>query len=452
MYAIFFKHILNPFFENILKRRKSLAYRKLLEKSQWQTREELSALQWESLQKLLIHANAHVPFWRSRFEQMKITPDQIKSYEDFLKIPLTERSDIKQHKPEMLAENYKGKTWTKHTGGSTGAPLEIDYTPESFDWRVATSKRGYGWAGCEDGMKQFYLWGVPLEKQSTVLRLKEKFYYRLFRQKYFNCYVFDNEIKAKCIEEINRYKPEIIIGYTNPVCSLSEYVNKHGGLTHQPKAIISAAEKLHDYQREIIESAFGAKVFNTYGSREFMLIASECEEHEGLHVNVENLLVEILDKEGKPVRAGAEGELVITDLHNYGMPFIRYKVGDLAVASSEKSCLCKRGLPLIKDISGRTLDVIRTSDGKELPGEFFIRVMREHKGVDRFRVVQKNINSLIIEIIKNDQFDDNQFNLIQKNIKAFTGEQMQLTINFVNELPLTKTGKFRVTVSRLGDI
>ena len=164
------------------------------------------------------------------------------------------------------------------------------------------------------------------------------------------------------------------------------------------QGVICAAEKVLPFQREVMERVFGCPVFNTYGSREFMLIASECEKHEGLHVNVENLIVEIVKEDGTYAREGETGRIIITDLHNYGMPFIRYEIGDLAVFT-ERRCSCGRGLPIIEDVVGRSLDMIKTPEGKIVPGEFFPHLMKEFKEILKFQVIQETLENLRIRMV-----------------------------------------------------
>src|SRR5207237_1415571 len=129
------------------------------------------------------------------------------------------------------------------------------------------------------------------------------------------------------------------------------------------------------------------RVFETYGSREFMLMAAECDRHEGLHLTQEHLLVEVLNDDGTPTPPGQEGNLAVTDLYNYGMPFIRYLNGDRATAGWD-TCSCGRGLPLMKPVLGRVLDVLCTPDGRRVSGEFFPHLMKDFAAVRRFQVVQ----------------------------------------------------------------
>ncbi len=441
--------IVNTFYETKIKQRKMLEYRAILEKSQWWSAEELRRHQYESVQQLLTHAQEHVPYWQGTFKHLGLTPRDIKTLDDIRKLPITDKNDIRAHKEQMIADNWRGKTWTKSTGGSTGVPLELDYTPESYDWRVACSRRGYSWAhGCEDGKKQGYIWGVGIGKQSFFKKIKQELHHSFLGQRYFNCFEFDAVNMELCLRSLNKFKPEYIIGYTNPLYEFSKFIQRTGELSFTPKAVISAAEKLHPFQRETIQSVFNCPAFNTYGSREFMLIAAECEKHEGLHVSMENLLVEVIKEDGSPASPGEAGDLVITDLHNFGMPFIRYRIGDMAIASYHQ-CSCGRGLAVLADVVGRTLDIIRTPDGRNVPGEFFPHLMKEFKGIERFQVIQDKLDHVEIKIIKNDLFTDAELKFMQSEILRTVGTGMRIDYTFVSDIPLTKTGKFRVTISQL---
>ena len=285
---------INQFYETCVKQRKILEHRGVLEGSQWWTIEKLREFQFKELRKLLNHAYAQVPYWKGVFDKLGLQPSDIKTFEDVRKLPIIDKDIIRAHYDDLIANNYRGKTWRKSTGGSTGQPLHFEYTPDSYDWRVAASKRGYSWAGCEDGIKQAYIWGVAIGKTPFFRKLKERIHHSFLRQKYYNCFGFTKEKMAETLRDMNRFKPEFIVGYTNPLYEFAKYVEKAGTLKFRPRSIISAAEKLHEFQREKIRAVFGCPVFNTYGSREFMLIASECEVHKGLHINIENLFVEII--------------------------------------------------------------------------------------------------------------------------------------------------------------
>jgi phenylacetate-CoA ligase len=439
-----------PLYEQVYKRRRIAQRRRFLEQSQWWPREKLLEFQWRELTTLLAHAWQQVPYWKSTLDRAGIVPSALRSYEDFLRVPITEKAHIRQYEDQMIARDYRGKTWVKATAGSTGEPLRLHYTPESYDWRVAISRRGYSWAGYEEGMRQLSIWGVfAIGKRPFYADFKDRFLATIAGRTVVNSLKFDDTTLAECLATVNRTKPDVVVGYANPLYEFAQFVNRHGGLTARPKAAISAAEKIYDYQRLEIERALHCPMFETYGSREFMLIGSECDRKSGLHLSTENLFIEVIKEDGRPAAPGETGDLVITDLHNFGMPFIRYRIGDIAVAS-DVVCPCGRGLPILQQIVGRTLDVIRTRSGQNVPGEFFPHLLKEVKGVRQFQVVQPDLDTLVIRIVKDAAFTDAEEALLRREVGRLFGGTINLAVEFVAAIPLTKAGKLRMTISHVG--
>ncbi|PCJ27293.1 MAG: polysaccharide biosynthesis protein [SAR86 cluster bacterium] len=447
IYKALFKNILYPVYESGIRRRKTLHYLKKLNQNQWMSLDELQALQWGELKKLLNHAYEQSPYYRGLFQTLNIHPDDIKSHSDFLKFPICSREEMVNHNQEMVARNYKDKVSLKTTGGSTGVPVQFALDRNSYEWRTAAAQRGYQWANCEAGQHTLYIWGVDVGNPSFVSRAKNALYHRLFNRTMFNCFNFDDKEMQRCLEFINAKRPTGIVSFTTAIYNLAKYIDDNDLQCASVPSIITGAEKLYDYQRELMEKVFQTKVFNTYGCREVMLIAAECEKHEGLHVTMDNLFVEIL-KDGKPAAPGESGEVVITDLHNYGMPFIRYKNGDIAVQSAE-ACSCGRGLPLIKDIDGRKMDEIVACDGKVVSGGFFPHLLKEIDEIQKFQVIQKTSNNLVIKLVQKQNIKAQQLEFCSAEIKKVLGDEMEIDFQFVDEIPLTPSGKYRVTISEI---
>jgi phenylacetate-CoA ligase len=177
-----------------------------------------------------------------------------------------------------------------------------------------------------------------------------------------------------------------------------------------------------------------------------MLIASECERREGLHVNADHLVVELQRRPDAP--ATEPGEVVITDLFNYGMPFVRYLNGDVATAS-DHVCSCGRGLPLLQRVDGRLLDAIRTPAGHLLPGEFFPHMLKDVPGLVRFQVVQRRLDQLDLSLVRGPGFDEASLAYIRRELAKVVGDSLQLNVHFVDDIPLTPSGKWRVCISEL---
>ncbi len=437
-----------PFFEGTIKKRKTVDLYKTSRTTEFFSHDKLVSLQVSALRNLLNKASKQSTFHRCRFEESGLIPEKMQSINDISTLPIMTKADIRAHYSNII--NWNEQIWTKSTGGSTGEPLHFAYTKESYEWRVAMSKRGYAWAGALPGAKQAYIWGIQLGKIGRMQQMKERLHHFVDRQLYFNSFDFDEQAMYQCLAGLNRFKPAAIIGYTNPLYNLALFIGENSKINFQPQGIICAAEKVHPYQREVIERVFGAKVFNTYGSREFMLIAAECEKHEGLHVSAENLIVEIIKDDGTPAQDGETGRIIVTDLHNYGMPFIRYEIGDLGVATS-KTCSCGRGLPLIADVVGRSLDVIKTPEGKIVPGEFFPHLMKDYPDIIRFQVIQEQLDHLIIKLVPAGELPQLIREKIDHEVRRVVGLTMVIDYQIVSDIPLTATGKYRVTVSKISE-
>lgn len=444
MYAAIYRHLLLPFFDGVIKRRRTLKYWKLAEESQWWTREQLESFQWTALERLLCHAATTCPYYHDDWENRGLTARKLKSWDDFRLWPVISRETIRRHRLVMRT-TLPLPLIAKATGGSTGEPVQFDLNHDSNDRRTAMMYRGYGWAGGAPGSKQLYIWGGAVGRVPAWKRWKATLHHRFDRHLVLNCFEFTHNRMQAHIACWNRYHPEVVVGYTNPLYEFAKYIQQTGQTVKAPNTIIVGAEKLYDFQRDLMQRVFRAPVFETYGSREFMLIGAECERHCGLHLSMENLLVEIVDEDGQPVPPGMEGKVVITDLFNYGMPFVRYDTGDRAIAGFE-NCPCGRGLPLLKQVTGRQLDVLETPDGRKVPGEFFPHLLKEFPSIRRFQVVQRAPDQIVLKLVLNGGFTLADRDLLMREIRKGVGLRVDVKLEFVDDIPLTSAGKHRVVV------
>lgn len=450
-YQKFYEQYYFPFFEAKIKKRNTANLYNDSLRFQWKESSHIFFNQFICLRELLKHAENYCPYYGGIFKNKSIDVVNIQNIFELSNIPILTKDIIKNNFDNIISRKNIHSIWKKSTGGSTGQPLHFAYTKESYEWRVAMSKRGYAWAGALPGAKQAYIWGMQLGELGPLQKIKERLHHYIDRHLYFNCFEFDEKAMANCLARMNRFKPDAIVGYTNPLYNLALFIGDNSKIKFNPEGIVCAAEKVHPYQREVMERVFGAKVFNTYGSREFMLIAAECEKHEGLHISADNLIVEIIKDDGTPAQEGETGRIIVTDLHNYGMPFIRYEIGDLGIATS-RSCSCGRGLPLIADVVGRSLDVIRTPEGRIIPGEFFPHLMKDFVEVARFQVVQEKLDLLIVKIVPDGKLSASSKNIIDVEVRKKVGSAMIVKYEIVSEIPLTATGKYRVTVSNISGV
>lgn len=446
VYENLLRHVVWPAYEGGLRRRDTPRHMRAYEREQWLSQEGIEALQMDRLRSLLDWCWREVPYYRRRWTEIGMQPGDIRSMGDFAKLPVLTKADIRSHADELKARSLKDTLGYKATGGSTGEPLRFGFTRESNDRRIAVMWRGYGWAGSRMGRRTLFLWGGAVGSPSAAHRLKDRIYNTVFARKLLDSFHMSEANLASYADAIDAYRPEVLVGYVGPLVRLAEWLLATGRQIARPASIIGAAEALHPFQREIIERAFGAPAFNTYGCREFMLIASECEHRDGLHVNADHLVVETL-VEGHPVTQRS-GEVAITDLFNRGMPFIRYVNGDMATHASHR-CACGRGLPMLASVDGRKLDAIRTPAGHVLPGEFFPHMLKDVPGLQRFQLVQRRLDRLDLSIVRGDGFDDASLAYIRREVGKVIGDSAELHCHFVDDIPLTRSGKLRVTVSEL---
>ena len=438
--------VLYPLWESGLRRRHTLAYLADYQRDQWLAPEQIAALQWQRLKQLLEHCERAVPYYRQRWREAGIAVADIRSLDDYAQLPVLTKADIRQHFDALQAEGWHDRVLTKATGGSTGDPLRFGYTRESYERRTAVMWRGYDWAGSRMGRRTLFVWGGAVGTPHRFQQFKDRVYNAAFARRVLNSFDMTEANMAGYADAIDDYRPQVIVGYVGPLVRLAQWLLDTGRRVAAPQSIIGAAESLHEFQREIIERAFGCPAYNTYGCREFMLIASECERREGLHVNADHLVVELQRRPGAP--ATEPGEVVITDLFNYGMPFVRYLNGDVATAS-DHVCSCGRGLPLLQRVDGRLLDAIRTPAGHLLPGEFFPHMLKDVPGLARFQVVQRRLDQLDLSLVRGPGFDDSSLAYIRRELAKVVGDSLQLNVHFVDDIPLTPSGKWRVCISEL---
>lgn len=435
-----------PAFERI-KGRNTFAYLEDLERTQWLSWRQLQEMQLEPLRRLLAHAHEHCPYYGQAWSRLGLAAQQIESHDDLQRWPVIDASSIREHRDAMRARAPRLKLISKSTGGSSGVPLEFDVDAESHVRRTAAALRGYSWAGGGPGTRQLHLWGVPLNGRGLLGRIKDALYHGLHNRVVLNCFNLSEARVPLFLKRLNRFRPDVIVAYTNAIYSFARSLKERDLRPFTPKAIIVGAEKLHAFQRDLIEEVFAAPVFETYGCREFMLIASECECHEGLHVTAENLIVEILDDTGRPAYPGEEGNVVVTDLFNYGMPFIRYATGDRAVLAMAP-CSCGRGLPLLKKVIGRQLDILRTPDGRMVPGEFFPHLLKDFPAIRRFQVVQEQPDEVRLRVVSSG-LEQTTRETIDRLARHALGRLVRFRIEQVDDIALTAAGKLQVVINRL---
>lgn len=428
-----------------------LAYLHRMERA---SADELAALRSGLLRRLVHHAVTRTAHYKSAYGAVAVTGWEIRTLDDLHALPVLERATAQRTVAERTAD-WPRVAFSKTTSGSTGQPLEIRYSDESRHWRDATRWRGFGWADYRMGNKAVHVWGVPAVEPGRWQRARLVVDRKLRRDVYVSCMVRSPAALRAMVETIRREKPTVIAGYAQAIADLARYVNAEGLRDWGTISVICGAERLWSHDREDLERAFGPKVFETYGCREFMLMGSECEVHDGLHESMENLIVEILVREpGGRTRAahpGEEGEVAVTDLHNLASPFIRYLTGDLAVARADTPCPCGRTLRRFGPVAGRVTDTMRDADGNRVEGVLFnILFLNLSNYARQFQVVQRSDDHVTLRIVSTGAAALPPE--AERTIRAFVATHLRgvpFAIEVVADLPLSAAGKLhRVIVEK----
>jgi phenylacetate-CoA ligase len=448
MYGSLFRRVLYPGWESGIRRRPTLEHLARLERTQWCSLDELHDLQERELAKLLDHAFQHVPHYQDRYAKAGIGARDVRRLDDLQKLPLLSRDEATRCFEARKSTGGPRPAIDKATSGTTGVPLCFAYDTGSEYWRNAVKLRGYGWAGYQPGDRSLHFWGSPTVTRPPLAKRAKTQVDRLVRREhYVDCTDRSEERLAQLVRQIRELKPSVLVCYAQAGAALARYVNETNARAWGDIAVIAAAERLFPADRASLSQAFGPNVFETYGNREVMLIASECEAHAGLHQSMENLIVELVVRDGereRPARPGELGEVVITDLHNYGAPFIRYVTGDLAVAHEPGRCACGRWLGKLERVEGRTTDTLRDGEGRAISGLFFnvLFASLAHK-VREFQVVQRRDRAIDLRIVPTSLFDDT----LLEDLKNHCGAHIpgvELRTEIVSQLTPDRGGKLRV--------
>jgi phenylacetate-CoA ligase len=442
--------LLMPFHHWNISRRAGDEY-DLLDQTQWMPRDQIRELQEIKLRQLIQHAYHHVNHYREILDRHGIRPDDIQTLDDLGKLPLLDKATVREHLHfNLMSDNHrKDRIVSIQTSGSTGQPFTCYVDKHQLETRWAATLRGMEWSGYRFGDKQARLWHQNLGMNRLQV-LKEKLNALFSRRLFIPAYEMTDESLPRIIRRLERYRPILMDGYAESFNFLAHYIREHRLPAFRPKSIISSAQILPDSSRTILEETFGCGVYDKYGSREFSGIAYECQAHDGKHIVAEHFIVEIL-VEGRPAKPGEIGEVVITDLNNYCMPFIRYRIGDLAEAKDPQSpCACGRSLPKIGRIEGRVQAIILGDGGRYLPGTFFAHFFKDYEHLVRhYQVVQHQVGAIELKIVKALRYNEPQFQAMLTELQSYLGKQTVIRLDYVDAIPMVRTGKRQGSISKL---
>jgi len=448
-YAPVYRNLVFPVYEGVLRRRGIYRYYRSFSESPAIPRGELREMQRRRLNELLVYCNANVPFYRELFALRGIDPCGVFDIETLRERGLfTSKGIVRSAGESILSREFaSGELHNSATSGSTGTPVLFYMTYDNWCLRMATKYRSEDWIGKPLGTPATIVWGHK-PGQTRSAKIKNSLYWRFQNYQFISAFDIGEDRLLDGIAAIKRFGSRFIESYVTVVYLMARLIEKYRVEPPKLDGIIAGAEKLFDFQKEQIERSFRCPVFNRYGSTEFSNVASECEKREGLHINVDNLWVEVVDDDDRPV-TGAVGNIVITDLANRAMPLIRYKIGDKGVLTDE-TCSCGRTFPMLKEIVGRVSETLKTEEGHEIHDMYFLWKLSRAPGLVRFRVVQDCLTHIRVEIEHDGSVDrEVTSRWIRDALKDLERYRVSNTLEYVDTIPLTGAGKMRFFVSEL---
>jgi len=435
---------------SLWERRDGVSFRghlRFLSRSQYWPDDRRHAYQEERLNRLLRHAYIHCPWYQERLRSTGYNPEHEWRISDLPRLPILEKEDIRLHQENMIADNVpRSRLRPKRTGGSTSVPLHLFVDNHGFARKTAATWRHNRWAGYDIGEWLAMVWGATSPPPTLRGKFRLAAYERYFA---LDTLAMTEENIRSFLALCKRKKPRILLGHAHSVYLLADFCRGAQIDDVHFDSVITTAMVLLPRERKTIEDAFRTNVFNRYGCEELSVIASECEVHRGLHLHAEGLIAEVVQGH-TPMPSGEFGDLVLTDLDNYGMPFIRYRIGDVA-ALAEQPCPCGRTLPLLVDVRGRTADFLYTPEGNRVFGISILDTLMIHiPGVRQAQIIQDTIDELVFRLaIDPGTFAAGGQQRLQEELPVYFGPRMRYRFEFVDRIPPEKNGKYRFAICRL---
>jgi len=418
-----------------------------LKKAQWSDRGERVHYQQERLGLILRHAFETVPFYRSRWndvpiEQLLANPSRLSE------LPVLRKADVREHAGELVSETVShGELISAKTGGSTGVALEVHFDEACQQLRNGAEMWANHLAGWRPGVLVGALWGTPPVPVTFRQKIRNAFHDRVF---YLDTMTLNEATMQAFLDTVVRRKARMLFGHAHSLYELARFAQDNGAGSTGLIGIVSTSMMLLEHQRSLIEQVFRVPVTDRYGCEEVGLIACEAQECRHKHLNTDHVVVEILGEDDAPVPEGTEGRIVLTDLNNYGMPLVRYAVGDVGAISHEP-CSCGRGLSSLVRLSGRMADYFLRKDGVRVSGISLVeKTLTAIDGLYELQLVQESVSRVTARAIAKREFQDVVATSIEKALRAALTEDVGVDVEFVERLEQTTSGKYRFAICRIG--
>jgi phenylacetate-CoA ligase len=411
----------------------------LIEESEWWDEKSMREYQARLLRRLMAHCYESVPYYRKLFHETGLKPYDIDGPEDLAKFPFLDKQIVRERKSDLLSETIPSRRLEPEvTSGSTGAPLDFHIDLATRAMERALALRQLFWLGYQQG-------DVIAEIKEDSFANPERvfYYYPASRQLRFAFFNVDDRKLAAMADALERYKPAFIKAFPSSLYIISRWMERNKRSVPPVKYVVTSSENLYPSIKDQAERVFNARVIDHYGQNEQVAYAFQCAEGNGYHVQIEQCILELI-----PAGDG-KWEIVGTSLHNLGMPFVRYRIGDLAV-KGEGTCPCGRKHPLLAGIIGRDGDVIVTPERNIVAPVAMDYAFYHLEEIKEGQIIQEDISTLRVKIVPWETFSDTTRHVLLARLESYLqSPTMNVIIEEAEEIPRTKRGKKPFLISRI---
>jgi phenylacetate-CoA ligase len=419
-----------------------------LQKSEFASAAELCTQELLELQRMVRFAFEHVPWYRTMARALGTDWRDIRSWEEFSRLPQTTKEDVRRNSELFVADVFRSSElipW--HTSGTTGTPLTLLYEKTAVRklWAFVELYRLQAGVSRFERRGQFTGKVIVPPSQSDGHKIFWR-YDGANRALLLSTMHLGAENLPAYAAALAQYRPHYLSGYPSAMYLLAQHYLSTGDDPPPMRAVLTSAETVLPHQREAIEDGLRTRLYDQYGQTEMQSFWYECREG-NLHVHPLAGHTEIIGEQGEPCGPGQPGSVVLTGFLNHGMPLLRYAVGDVAEWSSHGQCPCGRNMRIMARLHGRVDDFVYT-----LERGFVGRLDTVYKGVKNLveaQIIQREMHNVQVRYVPAASFSAQDLKILEHNLRARLGAAVGIEFQAVSHIPRSKAGKFRPVISEL---
>lgn len=397
-------------------------------------KETLERSQWESFKEILDHAYSNCPLYKKKFSQAGIKPEDIRTRNDLIKIPVITKEELILSGDDIFAKGYNRQNcFSSRSSGSTGQPFTSYFDRDAWNiLKYAAKLRARRACGLKFGARMINIEACSAEEAARMNQKAKELKNLAVKRGFLSVY----EDARNHIDFYNEFKPEALYGLGTYFCELIDFVQESKIKWHKPDIVFTSGEMLDQLVRRKLKDYFGNKVYDIYGCSELKEIAWECPEKKGYHINDDLCLVEVV-----------AGEIIVTSLINKAMPLIRFSIGDLGKLI-DVPCSCGRAFALMEPTLGRSVDMVTTEDSRKISPYALTMAVENIEGILQYQIVQESKKEITIKIRAGKNWSAEKETEVRNQLKNSIGSNTNIRVQLVNKLEREPNGKFRIVKAK----